>query len=830
MSLLALPLLLAAGPEETTLRFKSMPPLWVVIMVIIPAVIGIVWWTYRREGASATTRAKRVLAGLRSAAIILILMLLFQPYAETSVKKLVKSHLVVLVDTSASMEFVDAYANPEKRQATRGVANLGLVQPSTVARLELVKGTLTNPNLDLLNKLAKRFHLHIYTFDVDTTLLFSGSEALEDKEQQTSLTDRIHGLRGTGAFTFLGDAVSDVLDDFRLRDEPLAGVVVLTDGRQSVTAGATGPVDAARKAAGAQPSVPLYLVGIGDPDLPRNIHVSNLKAREVVLRGEEVLFQFAVSHMGFVGEPVTAELLSMDEDGRVEEELDLRGAATVLGEEGEEITLRVSHRFERPGSYALRIGIPVMEGEKIENDNFITHHLRVVDKKIKVLYVEGYPRWEYRFLKNALIRDHETILAHVVNLDADPSAVQPYSPGWRPIQHFPEKKEDLYEYAVVIFGDVDWQRLVPPSEPNHEERSKAVLENLREFVEDGGGFIMIAGPYNSPRSYGGTDLRYVLPVVVNPEEAIRASQDTARSFNLVLTEEGREHPIMMLEDDPVVSRQIWEQDKFSAQFWYFPVERAKSTATVLATHPGEYSHNRNKFGPHVIMATMPYKAGRSLYIGVDELWRLRWAFGDRYHYRFYGEAIRLLATHKLLGGNLRFKIFTDQETYFVGDQVSIEAEVYDHDFKPLTAETQTITVRTPDGDEQEILMVLDPSEPGRYIHTLTVFEEGTYLLHGDAGDGDEERPEKLFKVEYSTEEMKNPLINLELMNRMAVESSGEALPLYQIGKLPETIPPRSVYISSEVRSEDLWDDSWVLFVFTALLAAEWLIRKRYRLL
>jgi hypothetical protein len=319
-------------------------------------------------------------------------------------------------------------------------------------------------------------------------------------------------------------------------------------------------------------------------------------------------------------------------------------------------------------------------------------------------------------------------------------------------------------------------------------------------------------------------------VVITPDEAIRASQDTARSFNVVLTEDGREHPIMMIEEDPAVSRQIWEKDKFSAQFWYFPVERAKSTATVLAEHPGEYGHNRNKFGPHVLIATMPYKAGRSLYVGVDELWRLRWAFGDRYHYRFYGEAIRLLATYKLLGGNLRFKIFTDREGYFVGDTVKIEAEIYDHDFKAATEETQTIVIRTPEGDEQEIVMMLDPSQPGRYVHSLTIYEEGTYLLFAEVQDGEEERPEKLFKVEYSTEEMKNPLINLELMDRMAVESSGAALPLYQIGTLPTTIPPRSVYVSSEVRSEDLWDDSWVLFLFTAILAVEWLIRKRYRLL
>jgi hypothetical protein len=88
----------------------------------------------------------------------------------------------------------------------------------------------------------------------------------------------------------------------------------------------------------------------------------------------------------------------------------------------------------------------------------------------------------------------------------------------------------------------------------------------------------------------------------------------------------------------------------------------------------------------------------------------------------------------------------------------------------------------------------------------------------------------LFEVEYSTEEMRNPLIDIDTMQAMARESGGEHVPLFMAGGLAETIPPKSVFVSSEIRSEDLWDDWWVLVLFTALLGAEWLVRKRYRLL
>jgi len=521
-------------------------------------------------------------------------------------------------------------------------------------------------------------------------------------------------------------------------------------------------------------------------------------------------------------------LETLDDDGKPAERLDLRNAEVVVDEEGVEQAIRVSHKFEEKGAYTLRIGIPVLPGEKIENDNFLIHHIQVVDTKIRVLYVEGYPRWEYRFLKDSLTRDTETVLAHVINLDADPSVVQPFTlaPGWKPRQRFPETREELFQYHVVIFGDVDWRRL---SWDGDEEKSKEYLKNLKDFVDEGGGFVMIAGPYDSPRSYYTTDIRDILPVELLRDVDSTGFVDETTSFNIRLTEEGRRHPIMQLHPDPLVSAELWQEEKFSAQFWYYPVTRAKvPPAVVLAEHSGE--HNRNTFGPHVLIATMPYGKGQTLYLGVDELWRLRWNVGSEYHYRFYGEAIRLLATYKLLGGNLRTKIFTDRNRYFVGDTVEITADVYDRDFEPATDETKVVTIRLPNGEEEDREMALDPESPGKYRLAVSVYQEGTYRITADPGEEEEEAAQKLFKVEYSTEEMKNPLIDLESMTGMARESGGTFFPLYRIGEVPAAIPAMSVYVASEVRSEDLWDDTWILFLFTGLLACEWLLRKRYRLL
>ena len=117
------------------------------------------------------------ITSLRITTILLILLLLFQPYAETSVKKLVKSHVVVLLDTSASMEFVDTYTDDEKAEKTRVAADTGALSPSAVSRLGLVQGVLGNEEIGFLARLAEKFHLHVYTFDSETSLLASSAES-----------------------------------------------------------------------------------------------------------------------------------------------------------------------------------------------------------------------------------------------------------------------------------------------------------------------------------------------------------------------------------------------------------------------------------------------------------------------------------------------------------------------------------------------------------------------------------------------------------------------------------------------------------------------------
>lgn len=130
---------------------------------------------------------------------------------------------------------------------------------------------------------------------------------------------------------------------------------------------------------------------------------------------------------------------------------------------------------------------------------------KIQSKPLRVLYVDGQPRMEYRYLKNALIRD-PNLLVHVLLTSADPGFPQEHSqkaedPRFQEsITEFP-KLEELLEYDVVLLGDI------PP------DRIKA--DELRIFVAQyGGGVALLAGDDHNPRSYRGTPLESLVPVVM----------------------------------------------------------------------------------------------------------------------------------------------------------------------------------------------------------------------------------------------------------------------------------------------------------------------------
>jgi uncharacterized membrane protein len=835
MNAWTIPLLLAETSRSDGVRWHAMPAAWVFWMLVVPTAALVGWWAYQRE-RDVPRGWRATLAALRTAAIVFILLVLFGPFRETREERDVRSHLLVLLDVSSSMSTVDGY-EPDDARALAAASGKTVDEVGAMTRLDLAKTVLSNPAHHLLENLTKDFRVHVYGFGARLVPLVSTGDAADDESgadktpPDQKIRARLAELRAGDPSTRIGQAVGFALDTFRSRAEPVAGVVVISDGQQN--GGSMSPIAAGRKAQAQGAEV--YAVGVGDPRSPKNINVSNLRAKEVVLARDTAVFEFDVHAKGFEGRSVPVEVQALDESGAPRgQPLVVTPGEVVLKGGDEPQQVRVTYRFERADTYALRIGVPVQDEEKIKSDNFVLHTVRVIDRKIKVLYVEDYPRSEFSFLSNALCRDQETMLAHALLLDADPEAPQRKTnvADWPPLDSTRglPPREKLFEYDVIVLGDVDPRNLGADA-----DAVRRALENLHDFVDKGGGLIAIAGPSNNPAKYRDTPLSPVLPIVVDRDaEAAdeRRGRDAAHEFHLaVTTPYGVESPLMNIAGDPAESKKLWETSKNWGMYWSYPALRAKTLAKVLAE--SDDPADENKFGRRPLIATMIFGRGYSLFVGVDDLWRMRWDVGDRYFYRFYGEAVRFLATYRLLGGNKRFKIMTDLKTYTLDDPVRITLDVLDRDYEPSRAETQTVKLDMPGaepGKRETVDLVIpkDPAEQGTFRKSIVPTRPGDYRLSAATDDPKDEAPETLFHVVQSSLEGRDLRINEQSLRDMAGATAGGGF-LY-LADLPTLAPKvETKKVLTSVHEDEMWDNGWTLAIAVALLGTEWMLRKRLRL-
>lgn len=827
--------------ETTTLRWRHLPPLWVLFLVLLPLVAASVFWLYRREGRSVGPRLRGGLTLLRIAAILLVLGAFFGPFAETVEGEYTKRHLILCLDTSRSMSFRDSYAREELRSAVAAAAGLpGGANPSEKSRLELAKGILTHDRA-LLEELCEKFRLHVFTFGDDLAGLAEARGQEKPKEAAARIAEALERAAAEGATTRIGAAIKDLVAAFASKNEPVAGIVLFSDGRH--TGGAPFPIEEARRAAeGTREGIPIYPVAIGDPDAAKNVGVSRVHAPEVVLAGDDVAFGVTIHARGFEGRRGTLEAVLLDAAGEPAENLPIEADPFDLPgpEETREVTFR--HKFDEPGTYDLRVGVPPLPGEVVVDDNYQRHVVRVVRLKMRVLLVANRPSYEYRFLSQYLLRCEDTIAANLLLLDAEEEWPQEASPGIEPLRAFPGEFTALAPFDVVILLDADPNQARFRGDLGREK----VLENLDRWVLAGGGLVLQPGrDANIPRAYVGTTLPSLLPVVPGDTDRLfaLANRDLAgesvpdRRYRL--TPAGAAHPMLRILRDAEESRRFWDGDDYATYFHSFvPVERAKSGATVLAVRRAGGANSVED----PIIVLQEYGAGKVLWLGTDELWRMRMFVENLYYGRFWTNVIRHLATYRLLGGNKRIKLFPDRSDgrYVFGDTVVIDGRFLDENFQPVEPKegdsstlSRIVKLVPPDGPEQEISLDAVPEDPPRGIYRarLQPKRAGTYRVYAEAGR-DEERAECTFVVEETTLETRDPLMDARTLDEIARMSRGRLLGPGEFREAVRdgTIASGGIIRTGERRTRDLWDRSHLLWAFVAILAIEWILRRANLLL
>jgi uncharacterized membrane protein len=760
--------------------------------------LAIVIEAYRRDGRS---RWPRILLGsLRALLFALVIVLLNRPVLTLGQSRTEPSMLAVLVDDSMSMRIRDATAG---------------AQPQS--RLDAAIDLFDGQNRQLLHDLAKVHTLRFYKFDTTQTPILSPSTqpAATDIE---SLADALGKLEPIGQSTQVSDSIRGVLDD--LQGQRLAGIVLVTDGRETPARPMAATV-AQLKDAG----IRIYPVAIGSDAAPLNIELQSATAQDSAFKGDIVNVKAMVRGTGLPdgGRDVAVRLT------------DKKSGQPLLGPDGRPVETHVTLTSDQPvqtelqfkpeevGNLDVVVSAEKLPGEIDEEDNSRTLQVSVLDAKVSLLYVDGYPRWDYRYVKNEMIRDKSVELSCLLT-SADPDFRQE---GTRPITRFPESINEMLDYDVIIFGDVDPRQF-----------SDAQLQLVSQFVsEKGGGFGMVAGPQSSPQAFRGTPIETILPVNISQVATDEEHATITDGFRPVLTKEGENSSIFRFFPDKLRNAQ-YMKDQMPPLFWYCRGVTVKQGAgEVYAQHPTDMDPSNH---PAPLLVLGRFGAGRTLFSAIDDSWRWRLYTGESVFDTYWVQQLRYLARGRKLGQR-RLSLVASRPTYQLGDQVRVVLRVLDPQL--LTQLPEQLDGQIRDGEGKMIREeTFSRQEGDNDIYTLsfTADKVGTFSVHLPPITGEADGIEAPIRVDVPQLEMADPRVDKVSLTQLAELSRDIPAESRRLGRASTPIVslatartdlPKLITSAARVSlietSEPLWDAPLAMALFAFLISSEWLLRKLY---
>jgi hypothetical protein len=868
---------------------------WLSIVVGLFA-LALIVGIYLLEPRTVSAPYKALLVGLRLFVVLFALVVLL-PQIELRFERQGWPDVVLLIDDSQSMGVPDHYrddtvqkaadslgehirkqmqerlperikaletqrdasvAKGKKAEAEQLTARMQALQAQLAdynspnwrpSRLQLAQALLSRENPDWIGTLLnrRRMKVHVFHLDANGRLVKLKDDKGNSAGEITDATDEpllkrarqaIAELRPTGHDSRLGTAVRQVLDYYR--GASLTAVVMMTDGvtTKDETLGQVAEYSAQR-------GVPLFFVGIGDDHDVRDLKLHDLQVEDTVYVHDRVQFEARLTGRGYKDLTVPVVLKVKLKNGK-EKELDRKKIR--IDPRGNPVKITLQDQPDKPGEklYIVEVEMPKIEGmDKGPNPADLRLQRSVFvqeSKKIKVLYIEGTPRYEFRFIKSLLEREAptkkktRTIELKVLLTDADDDFPKQDATA---LADFPATGEELNSYDVIILGDVD---------PRHRKMGDARLRLLADFVrERGGGLLMIAGDQFSPHAYKGTPLADVLPV--EPTRQPEEPEERTEGFRPELTAVGRRHPIFRFVPDDGGNLTILQ--RLAPMFWWSEGYRPKPLAEVLAVQPKRRAEGRGKDRGelHPLVVQHFVGAGRCMFFGFDETWRWRLREDELRFNQFWIQTVRYLSRSRVSRTTLRL----DRQTpYRVGEPIKITVQFPENalpgrkpgakgpdklDVKVLVehrsppgpggrseTEVQTITLAKVEGSWATYEGLLVRTREGKYKFTLTNPDVSKQQPNGD-------RPSAEAVVVQPPGELDRLRMNLEELRGAAETTEGRFYTLATADRLLTELPSgERIVINTPLPPQPLWNHLLAFLLVLGLLASEWLLRKRKHLL
>ncbi len=787
-----------------------------------------IYWLERRAAGGLS---RVIMPALLRCAVFLLALFVLLGQTRLTFNREGWPEVVILLDTSASMAKAEDFKDPAVRaKAEELVGATGL---SEVNRLRLAQLLLTRKDADWLDRLLreKKVKVHIYTIDSQTRMLTT----VEEADQVPQGRDAILNLKAEGNESKLGTGVEDVLKAFN--GSKLAAIIMFTDG--ITTSGNTLP-ESAHSAS--LRGVPLFLIGTGDPWETPDLILSDPQSEDVVGRGDRLVFEARLTAHGQVPPMPIPVVLYEQQSGQLIE----RGRATVTPDlNGNPVTITVAHTPMEVGEKTFVLVAQPVPGEKNVRNNELERTVLVTDsRRINVLYVEGYPRYDFRYVKVMLERESDKSLGgkavevKVILLDAET--------GWAGTdrsafgEEFPNRSE-LFGFDVVILGDVDPKQLGPRAERKQlSPRAILALRDLSDFVKlKGGGLLFLSGQHGTPAAYLDTPLADVLPVTPSerrPATRPPEEQPIETGFQPKLTDAGRQHPLFRFSPDETESARIWSQ--LQPLYWFAKGYRRKPLSSVLAVHP-ELPAEGIAGENHPLVIQQFAGAGPVLFFGFDDTWRWRFRNDEEYFDRFWMQAMRTLSRSRIRRPEVRVLPKTD---FRRGEKVTVQVRFPIEAPAPANDTVRVTMTRSPllkpDGTPHPGPTITDTFTLARVSGPTVQFEyalprapDGEYRFELTSPEVPGAPPFATARVLPPLDETERYEMNITHLKNAASISGGKFYTLANADEVFNDLTNlQSVPLNQPCPPISLWNQPPVYLLVILLLLAEWLLRKRERLL
>ena len=440
--------------HDISLGFNPIGP-WPVLLGASAVVTGLTLWAYSRRLKGSEGRWRYVAVALRLLALLLCLLAALRPSVYLNEKKKQDSSVVVLLDTSTSMEIGDEVRGQSRWDIARQVVKQAREFAKTLG-----------PDLDL----------KFYRFDSRLTEPKAGEMVEETKP--------------SGHETRLGSMMQEVQKRTENNSRRLTRLVIVSDFANN---NGSDPLEAARRLKGQD--VPVVTVGLGTENagaVHRDIKLRDIVAGPTVFVKNRLAVRGNIVARGYAGQTLEVELF-------------VEGQATPVATkrmkvpEGSDLipVTGLTYTPQTPGEKQLTLKVAKQEGELVVSNNSISTFVTVLSGGLNVLFLQGSNfTWDYRFLMRAIERSPDIQVE-----------------GWvirRPAEGDKSEIDDAYfaphRYNVYVLSDLRADFLPPKQQ-----------KLLADAVKAGAGFMMLGGRSSfGAGGWAGTPIEEILPVVIHP--------------------------------------------------------------------------------------------------------------------------------------------------------------------------------------------------------------------------------------------------------------------------------------------------------------------------